>query len=374
MSFLCIAGCGINHSESEHHHEHEEHEEEGSNIVHFSTEMMEKVEFRLGRAELGHMGQVIHTVGQIQPRTGAQKAIVAGTSGILSFVSPDMADGMSVRQGDALFYIESGAMADRNMEVMLAEARSSYELAQQTYSRKHLLAGDNIVSAAELQQAKSDLDQAKARFDALNGNFADGRQTVRAPMSGYVTEIAYGSGHYVEAGSILAHVAQSGELQVMAQVSPRYYGVLTQIDDIICRPVNSSETVSMREQGGRVISFGKSVSSDRPLLPVIFTIKPMRDIPSGTFIDVCIRCKGSESVITVPNGALVEEMGSYSVYVQTEPEHFEKRQVRTGTTDGRNTVIESGLEGDETIVTEGAIFVKLAAAGGRLDAHAGHVH
>ena len=67
-------------------------------------------------------------------------------------------------------------------------------------------------------------------------------------------------------------------------------------------------------------------------------------------------------------------MGSYSVYVNVEPEHFEKRQVKTGVTDGRMIEIRSGLEEGERIVTKGAVLVKLAAAGGRLDAHAGHVH
>ena len=78
----------------------------------------------------------------------------------------------------------------------------------------------------------------------------------------------------------------------------------------------------------------------------------------------------------MPSTALVEEMGNYFVYVRSEEndECFEKVQVVTGASDGVNTEIKAGLKGEETVVSRGAIFLKLAQTAGGLDPHAGHVH
>ncbi len=60
--------------------------------------------------------------------------------------------------------------------------------------------------------------------------------------------------------------------------------------------------------------------------------------------------------------------------MQVTPELFEKREVKTGITDGIKTEILSGLSTHERIVTKGAFLVKLAQSSGALDPHAGHVH
>ena len=62
------------------------------------------------------------------------------------------------------------------------------------------------------------------------------------------------------------------------------------------------------------------------------------------------------------------------MFVQLSPELFEKREVKLGVSDGINSEIIAGLNGDERIISKGAIIVKLAAVSNTLDPHAGHVH
>ncbi|MFZ4707519.1 MAG: efflux transporter periplasmic adaptor subunit, partial [Bacteroidales bacterium] len=78
--------------------------------------------------------------------------------------------------------------------------------------------------------------------------------------------------------------------------------------------------------------------------------------------------------VTVPNDALLEEQGNYFVYVQINPELFEKREVNPGATDGLRTELIKGVSANERIVSRGATLVKLTQATGTLDAHSGHVH
>ena len=78
--------------------------------------------------------------------------------------------------------------------------------------------------------------------------------------------------------------------------------------------------------------------------------------------------------VVVPNMSLIEEQGSYFVFVQLHPESFEKREVFAGITDGLHTEVLRGLKENERIVSRGTMLVKMAAASTELDPHSGHVH
>jgi hypothetical protein len=94
----------------------------------------------------------------------------------------------------------------------------------------------------------------------------------------------------------------------------------------------------------------------------------------GSFVEIYLKTITSEKSVTIPNSALLEEQGINFVYVQINPELFEKREIKTGATDGLKTEILAGIVPDERIVTEGAVFIKLSHSTGALDPHAGHVH
>jgi hypothetical protein len=82
----------------------------------------------------------------------------------------------------------------------------------------------------------------------------------------------------------------------------------------------------------------------------------------------------NSEALTLPNSAMIEEQGNYFLFVQVTPELFEKREIKTGATDGIKTEIVKGITADERVVTKGAILIRLAQATGTLDAHSGHVH
>ena len=71
----------------------------------------------------------------------------------------------------------------------------------------------------------------------------------------------------------------------------------------------------------------------------------------------------------VPVSALTEEQGAYFVYVRMCEESYRKQPVSLGLSDGNRVEIVSGLEGGEQVVTEGAIYVKLASASNAIPAH-----
>ena len=79
-------------------------------------------------------------------------------------------------------------------------------------------------------------------------------------------------------------------------------------------------------------------------------------------------------MLSVPNEAIVEEMGSYFLFVKVHNEEYAQRLVTLGSTDGLRTEISSGLHAGEVVVAKGASMVRLTQNSAALDPHAGHVH
>ena len=83
-----------------------------------------------------------------------------------------------------------------------------------------------------------------------------------------------------------------------------------------------------------------------------------------------------ETVVAVPRRAVLGQLGAKFVFVQTEPLHFERREVVTGLAGGdRVEMVEGVLPGD-IVVTNGHYQLQYAASGGAAEAgaEAGHDH
>lgn len=130
----------------------------------------------------------------------------------------------------------------------------------------------------------------------------------------------------------------------------------------------------MEELNGKILSYGRSTSSDNYLIPFSIQIENNINLIRGGFVEIYLRSNNNEKALTIPNSALVEEQGVYFVFVQITPELFEKRVVKTGSKDGFRTEVLNGISKEDRIVSRGAIAVKLAKGTGALDAHSGHVH
>lgn len=345
-----------------------------SNGAVFTKEQSWKVDFATEEIRKEPFGQVIRTIGQIQPSPGDERIVVAKTGGVVLFPGDDVVEGRAVGAGETLFTIDGSGMADNNLSVRFSEARNEYSLARAEYDRKAELAKDRIVSQRELRRAETEMENARANFNNLQKNFSAGKQSVNSPIGGFIAAVLVHNGEYVEAGQPVLRVSQNRNLFVKAELRPKYFEELNRISTVTFRLMENKATYTLEELNGRVVSFGKSVDTGNPLLPVLFQVDNRAGFIPGSFIEMFIRTQAGEEVLTVANEAVVEEMGNYFVYVQLTPELFEKRLVKRGRTDGFRTEITTGVSEAERVVSKGAILVKLAQAAGAIDVHSGHVH
>ncbi|MBO6223121.1 MAG: efflux RND transporter periplasmic adaptor subunit [Bacteroidales bacterium] len=352
----------------------EEAEIKNSNAIVFPKEQSWKIDFSTEECHAVKLGQVIKTMAQVLPSLGDERVITTPVAGTVTFSSDAIVEGKQVSPGQLLFTVDNSGLKDEgNIAVMSSQAESDYNLALSEYERKAALAQDRIVSQSDLQTAKRNLEAAKARYDNLRRGYLAGKQRVTSPIGGYVTSVNARSGGFVETGQVVMTISKGGSMYLKAELQPKYFSALGGLSSVNVR-MPSGEVLSLEDLGGSMLSYGKSIGADSPLIPVTFQIRRIGDILPGTFMEIFLVCESGRAGLSVPVESIVEEMGNYFVFVQLTPELFEKREVSLGASDGIRREILSGLSEGERVVGKGAVLVKLSQAAGKLDAHSGHVH
>jgi len=344
------------------------------NTTVFTKEQSWKTDFATDWPAKESFGQVIKTTAQIQSAQGDEILVTAKADGIISFTETTISEGKSVSNGQTLFMITGSGFADNNSAVRFTEAQNNFEKAKADYDRARALAEDRIVSEKELLQAKNQYENTKSVFDNLRQNFSASGATVRSPITGFVKQLFVRNGQYIEAGQPVILVSQNKTLLLRAEVQQKYAPYLHAIKTATIRTTGDNKTYSLEELSGKVLSFGRTTTNDNYLIPVTLQINNTGSFVPGSFVELYLKTVTNSQAITLPNTALLEEQGTFFVFVQITPELFEKREVKTGATDGIKTEIVRGISEDDRIISKGAIMVKLSQNSGALDAHSGHVH
>lgn len=344
-----------------------------TNATFFTKEQSWKVDFATGFPLTEPFGQVIKTTALVQSSQGSELVISAKTNGIVLFNSGVVLEGRDVMEGQTLFAVSGSNLSD-NISVKYAEAKSNYEKARTEYERAKELAKDKIVSGKDLLSAQNQYENTKAVYDNLNKNFNAGGQTITSPQAGFIKQVFVKNGAYIEAGQPVLIISQSKSLILSAEVPSKYTPVLANIKTANIRSIIENRSFTLEQLNGKVLSYGKAANSDNFLIPITLQVENNGSFVSGSFVEVYLKAFSNSTAITVPNEALLEEQGSFFVWVQVHPELFEKREVVIGGTDGLRTEVKKGITASERVVTRGAMLIKLTQATGGLDAHSGHVH
>jgi RND family efflux transporter MFP subunit len=352
----------------------EAHEPSLTNTSVFTKEQSWKLDFATDYPAQEPFGQVIKTTARVQSSQGDEIIVSAKSNGMVIISSNEFQEGTEVSKGQTLCSISGSDLADNNLAVRYAEAKNNYERAKSDFERATELAQDKIVSEKDLLERKNQFENARAVFDNLNKNYNAGGQSLKSPMNGFIKQVFVKNGTFVEAGQPILTISQNKTLNLIADVRQKHLPLLGSIKSANIRSLHDNQMYTLEALNGKVLSYGKTGNSENFQIPVTLQIDNKGSFFAGGFVEIYLKTMSNTNALTVPNQALVEEQGIFSVYVQVTPELFEKREVTVGATDGLKTEILKGLTSNDRIVTRGAIYIKLAQSTGALDAHSGHVH
>ncbi len=194
--------------------------------------------------------------------------------------------------------------------------------------------------------------------------------TVFAPASGVVTERLVTAGQYVMEGTPLYAIADLGNVWVMAEIYE------TEIHKV---SVGTQATISTDAHPGREFR-GRVAFVDPFLNPETRTVRVRVDLPNpggflkpDMFVNVSFRGKKGKA-LSVPDTAVLVTGRKAMAWVETAPNTFEPREVRTGHKSEGHYEILSGLSAGETVVASGGFLLDSESQlkGGTAGSHAGH--
>jgi cobalt-zinc-cadmium efflux system membrane fusion protein len=346
--------------------------EKESNAITFLKEQAWKIEFQTAPVIQGEIFEMIATSGVWKVSPSDHRTLVASTSGTVTFKGENMVEGKKVNKGQVLMTVSSEGLTSNNLSADIQKANAYYTQAKSAYERKKQLFESKIVSKSEFEQVEQKYQVTKSTFETLNAGYSVGGKQVVVPFNGYIKTIAVGNGSFVQEGAAMVVITSHQSSLLEAQVSPSYASRLQSIHDVWYQP-KSGTWSSLNRTGGAILSVGKEVERDKPLLSVFAKINDVVEMPEGSFTEVHLAFGQPMKTTIVSESALLEAYGKYSVIVELSGESYERRPVTIGRRNGNEVEIKTGLSVGEMVVTKGAYQVKMASMSGAVPAH-GHDH
>lgn len=377
---LLLSGCGNNG------HNHDHHEEDGDGHDHEHGQVDEEVhvdEINFSRARAEAVGLTTDTIkpeafsgvirvsGQILASSGDEMTVVAPSSGIVSYLSRSVADGMPLKSGEGVLTVSARNIADGDP---VLKAKINYETTQKEYERAKRLAGDKIISDKEFEQLSSRYELARTNYEALASNAGRNGIKINSPFAGYLKNRMVSEGEYVTVGQPLFTVSQNKRLQLRAEAPESYYNDLKNVVSANFTTSYGKGIYKLSDLNGRMISFGKSPGQQSFYVPVTFEFENTGDLLPDSYADVYLLTAAQKNVFAVPVTAVTEEQGLYFVYLQLDEEGYKKQEIKLGRSNGDKTEITAGLHAGDIVVTQGVYQVKLAAASSLIPEGHSHAH
>ncbi|OJJ22620.1 efflux transporter periplasmic adaptor subunit [marine bacterium AO1-C] len=346
--------------------------EKNNGAITFLKEQAWKMNFQTTPVILEEVYETVATSGIWKAAPSSYQTLVATTSGRVNYSQQNLLEGNKVYQGQILMTLSSSGLSNNNQSAEIQKAKVDFEQARTAYKRSKGLYENQVIAKVDLELAERAYLIAKTNYQTISTGYSAYGKSIVVPFNGYIKSINTENGGFVEQGDDLITIASHQSHLLEIQVNPMYASRLKQIQNVWFRS-GVSHWSHMQKSGGRIISLGREVSQERPLLSVFAQINEVIEMPEGSFTEVQLAMGKPNRATTIPETALLEDFGNYSVIVQISGESFERRNVTVGSRNGHQVVITQGLAPGEVIVSKGAYQVKMASMSGQAPAH-GHAH
>jgi len=312
---------------------------------------------RVARAERRPIAADSTTIGTIFAREQATVAPKVGGQ----IVRMRLLKNAVVQKGEVIAQLET---PDRDIR----DARANLETARALYERRRALYAQGGIALREVEAARLALTTAentvrlaedRTGSSAADRNPGDPRgapltyATVRAPISGVVTDQFQFQGEFAAAGAKLVTIADMSQVIVKAQVA----------DNVVAQVrVGDAVAVLLADQPDALLS-GRISLISRSSDPVNRTVEvwvnlgnPAGRLRAGGAAKVVVATKQTNDAIVVPASAVTLDApnkNTGAVMVVDSGSVAHETRVTVGIRTAEAVQVTSGLQGGETVVTEG---------------------
>lgn len=293
-------------------------------------------------------------------------------SGTITKVCVD--EGDRVRKGQVLFVIDQApyVAAVRKAEASVATAEASEATARQALEGKQMLYDEHVVSDFELRTAQNDyksaqavLLQAKAELESAMNDLS--YTEVRSPVDGYAGMTSYRIGALVSStmDEPLINVSDNSEMYVYFSLSEKQVLELTAQYGTLDSALASFPEVSLELNDGKVygqkghvdvISGIVDKTTGTVSLRAVFDNKDKR-LMSGGQANIILPYERKQCIV-IPQGATYEIQDRIFAYKVVDGKAVSTPIEVFKINDGKEYIVDSGLQVGDVIVSEGAGLLK----------------
>jgi len=297
---------------------------------------------RVESVRVERMAAPILATGTLAPRDGADLSFKVG--GVIARVLVE--DGARVRAGQLLAALDLG-----EIDPALARAEAAAEKSERDWRRAERLYADSVATLAQLQDAGTARQAAVAERDAARFNRS--HALIVAPADGVVLRRLAEPGEVVGPGRPVFSFGSRARGQVLRVGLPDRDLMRIRIGD---HARVAFEALPDRSFAGTVSEVGAAADPVTGTYGIEIALDGADGLASGLIGSVEIRPRAEAEVALVPIEALVETHGDdASVFtLDLDGRRAERRPVRLAFVAGDLVAIRSGLEGVESVVTDGA--------------------
>ncbi|MGA7165993.1 MAG: efflux RND transporter periplasmic adaptor subunit [Pseudolabrys sp.] len=274
-------------------------------------------------------------------------------------------DGANVQKGDLLFTLDCRQIeADmKRVQAVIDGAQSTLEQAQRDVERYTDLAARNATPIVTLNNAQTAVNVSRATAESNRAQLENlkvqlGFCGIRAPISGRISMANVKVGNFVRQ-------ADTSPMATINQMVPVYVSFtvpqknLPDIRKAIAAETATVEAIVPGEQkraNGQVTMIENTVDPSTGMAMVRATM-PNQDelLWPGTLVNTEMTLRNEDGVVVPANAVQISQTGTFVFVIQDGVAQLQPVKVERQI--GNESVIASGLNGGETVVTEGQLLL-----------------
>jgi cobalt-zinc-cadmium efflux system membrane fusion protein len=277
--------------------------------------------------------------------------------------------GQPVKAGDTLLQIDSPDYAAAASDTAKAEAdllrkKQTYERAKQLFDVQGLAQRDVETAAADWHQAEAESLRARARLNNLasKAKTTDGQFSLRAPLSGIISE------RQVNAGS---EVRPDATVPLYIITDPQHLWVLIDLPEQQIGKVKVGQPVFIEVDAypdeifyGRVTVIGGALDPlTRRIQVRCYLNDPEHKLKPEMYARVTPDVDDQAQLPRIPNSALFTQGVASFVFVELSPGVLQRRKVELAMQSHEYSYVKQGLKTGERVVTSGALLLNSELSG-----------
>jgi len=295
----------------------------------------------LTNASVKDVETFVEVTGIVQSKDDTK--VMAETTGRIT--SLGLKEDRYLKKGDFVMSVD-----DETIRRGIAEQETQLALARTVLEKRDRLWAQGIGTEIELIQARTNVEALTKSIATTQSSLDKFNQS--ATVSGIIEDVYVNEGEMVMAGSPLAAIMDLSVVTVQAELVESYLSKIKRGDPAVIEfpALDLERRAKISDIGSRIDAGSRSFNIEMDIVNKGYKLKP------NVLANVKLRENFIEDAVVIPTNLVQEDFGGEFVFIAEQVDgKFAAKKVSIETSEvlETETVIKSGLTGDEVLIDKG---------------------